>query len=250
MRTRSIVVLGLAAAAALPLLAQEPTDIALLMSSNACENCNCYWSSDCSDGQSCNYNGCTHVGKLDGVCKSSGGAGGLDLPDLPIAAEGVREYFAAFHVAAQDITGATLPEARTALRAAHGRRLTLEGHLSLRMLVLDALDVTIGWDLVTPTVRFCSAAGPAPTFRGHLDAGTRALLAATEEALTVAIANNDASRVREPIEKFWASYPDYEPDHSGRCYDHGHDDYPYKSPAECQITELSRMLATHLPPRG
>lgn len=252
MRPIAILAIALATAVQAPLLAQSnggPDDIALLMSSNSCETCNCYWSTDCSSGQSCNYNGCTHVGKLDGVCKSSG-SGGWELPDLPLAADGVGDYFRGFVKSAQDITGATVPQAAEELKSAHRRRLTLQGHLSLRMLSLDALDVVVGFDLVAPTVRFCSAAGPVPTFRGHLDAATEALLAATEAGLRAAIVDNDPNRIRQALRQFWAKYPDYEPDHSGRCYRHGHDDFPYESPEACQVDELTRLLRVHLPPRS
>jgi hypothetical protein len=223
----------------------------LLQNQGSCTGaCNCYWSSDCGSGQTCGgYFSCTQSGKLDGTCRSSGSGGGWDLPDLTLAAEGIAEYFQVFEISAGDITGrTTLPKALAQLGRVQARRLTLAGHLAVQELALDALDLTVGFDLVRPRMQLCSA--PVPTFRGRLAEAETALVHAVRDGLVAAVKSGDAGKIEAPLRSFWQKHPDFEPDHTGRCYDHGHRDFPYKTPLECQLTELRALLKLYLPTGG
>jgi hypothetical protein len=107
----------------------------------------------------------------------------------------------------------------------------------------------MGFDLVHPSPSSCGVPGPAPTFRGHFSGATRALFDAAREGVVAALRGNDPSRVEEPLRAFWKRYPGYKPDHTGRCYDHGHEDYPYDSALACQVAEITALLRVHLPNR-
>lgn len=246
MRTSAILLL--ATLAVLP--AAEPAQaraLALATSPSACDNCECYVSSDCSNGETCgDYFTCTKVGKLDGMCKS-GGSGAFTVGDLSAAASAASAYFDAFDEGSQDVLGTGLPTAQEHVQAAHDARLSLDGHVAVRSLVLDALDLAIGFDLVHENLRLCSAAGPVPMVRGPLHEGARALVSAVRTGVVDALRFGDPALVQQPLADFWAQYPDYEPHHSGRCYEHGHSSYPFADPLDCQVTELQRLLELYLP---
>lgn len=248
MRVPTTLLLATALMAALAVLpAAEPAEaVALATGSSACVDCNCYYSSDCSSGETCNYVSCNEVGKYDGVCKS-GGAGVFAPGDLSAAAAAVSAYFDAFEDASQDTIGTGITQASDDVEIAHEARLSLDGHVAVRSLVIDALDLAIGFDLSHENLRLCSTAGPVPTVRGQLDAEAEALVTAVRTGVVDAIRFDDPSMVQQPLASFWAQHPDYEPHHSGRCYDHGHANYPYADPLDCQVTELQSLLQIFLP---
>jgi hypothetical protein len=228
----------------------DPAAVMYLMSQGCGEtSCNCYYSSDCGSGQTCGgYFNCKLVGKLDGTCRSSGGGGVWEVADLTVAAEGVREYFRAFEISAADPTGKTVAEAIAQLDRVQSRRLTGKGHLAVQELTLDALDLTVGFDLIRASTRLCTL--PVPTLRVALHGPEAALVAAVREGLAAAIESGDPGRLEAPLRRFWSEHPDFEPDHTGRCYEHGHREYPYDSALDCQLTELRGLLGLYLPPKG
>lgn len=231
------------------LAAAEPVEARELASTSgpsACVDCNCYFSSDCSDGGTCSYTSCNQVGKNDGVCKS-GGAGVFASGDLSAAADAIGAYFDAFEESSSDTEGTRIPEASDHVQVAHDARLSLDGHVAVRSLVLDSLDLAIGFDLVHESLRLCSTAGPVPTVRGTLDATAQSLVTAVRTGVVDAVQFDDPSLVEPPLTDFWNQHPDYEPHHSGRCYDHGHASYPYADPRDCQVSELQALLELYLP---
>lgn len=222
-------------------------DLAVATSTAACEDCTCYFTSDCPEGETCgDYHTCTKVGKLDGLCKKRTAVVWAEK-DVAAAADAVAAYFSAFFEASRDLVGGRVSASVPHLRAAHAHRLTLDGHTAVRSLTLDALDLTIGFDLVAENVRLCSVAAPVPTVRAALGGAADDLVDAVKSGLTDAIRFNDPALVAAPLEAFWSQYPKYEPHHTGRCYDHGHADFPYASPLDCQVTELSNLLRLYLP---
>lgn len=243
---RWLLTLCVAAGLTVPVAGQE---LSVATSTAACKTCNCYRSSDCSGGQTCGgYGSCDKSGKLDGTCSGGGGAV-WGVGDLSAVSAAIDAYFDAFMASSRDVTGtaATMPAATDPLRAANAQRLSLDGHVAVRNLVLDALDLTIGFDLVPGNQRLCRAAGPVPTVRGDMTLAADALVAAVRQGLENAVEFNDPAQVVAPLQAFWATYPNYVPHHTGRCYPHGHANYPYASPLDCQVTELQNLLQLSLP---
>lgn len=244
-----VLALGLGLAALESSGAQQ---IASASSGSECSTCTCYYSSDCGDSSySCgDYGQCTAKGKLDGLCKNRGITEVWSSTDLSIVADAVEEYFDAFHEASRDTTGGNQTAARQRLVDAQSHRLSVLGHAAVRSLVIDALDLTIGFDLVHENLRLCSEAGPLPTVRAEMSVEADALVAAVRQGLADAIRANDSSLVEPPIRSFWSLYPSYEPHHTGRCYDHGHAGHPYASPADCQVSEIRGLTELVLPQVG
>jgi hypothetical protein len=227
-----------------PVAGQE---LAVATSTAACKTCTCYFTSDCSSGQTCgSYGSCTKSGKLDGVC-SGGGVAVWGVGELSAVSAAIDAYFDAFTESSRNLTGTAVPAAAGRLRVANAQRLSLDGHVAVRNLALDALDLAIGFDLVRENERLCPVAGPVPTVRGDMTLASDALVDAVRQGLENAIELNDPAQVVAPLQAFWATYPSYAPHHTGRCYDHGHADYTYVSPLDCQMTELQNLLRLYLP---
>jgi hypothetical protein len=229
--------------AAVTLLAlASPKEVAarrfVLLDGGSCKaTCNCYWSSDCGSNQSCGgYFSCEQSGKLDGTCRSSGG---LSPGDFPILHGAVDDYYQAFLAAAMG--GGGLPDAEISARA-QGKSLSLEGHFAAQQIVNDSLDVVLGFDFLRPQIMFCHGFGQIFSFRSFYPREAEELVDATRRGVVDAIRAKEPARVGGPIRGFWAKHPNYRPLHTGRCFPHGHPDFPYKAPADCQIRELEGML--------
>ncbi len=215
--------------------------------------CDCYFNTDCAvaGGQEyCNLFICDVAGKLDGVCfpgPEPGGGSGIDPLDLPLAASSVGDYFKAFLLTVRSPDGVPTPEAVDVIRQAQESRLSIEDHLAVQAIFTNILDRLVGFDLVYAPRQNCGAAGKFPAYRGVRGKSVEALLHTVGVAVTEAITSNDPRLIAQPIRTFWRNYPEYHPNHSGRCYPHGHDDYPYDTPANCQIEEIQAVLRAHLP---
>ncbi len=235
---------------ATPLAAQDVTYMKCLTCTT---DCSCYWSSECGSGQYCNYgSGCTVSGKKDGTCTTnSGGLGGFGAISVAVGF-----YFQAYEVPLRGAGG--LPDIRL-VRQAQTQALPAAGHLAVQRIIQNALDLSLGWDFVGPQACIGSGA-PEHLGTGSLgqirlpgkDAPPAAaeMLAAMRQAVLEALKGKDANLVAGPIQAFWKKYPDYQPRHTGRCWPHGHSDFPYKTPADCQIDELKRMLGPMFKPEG
>ena len=215
--------------------------------------CDCYFNTDCAvaGGQEyCNLFICDVAGKLDGVCfpgPEPGPGGGIDPLDLPLAASSAGNYFKAYSLTVRSPDGVPTPEAVDAIRQAQQSHLSIEGHLAVQAIFINTLDRLVGFDLVYAPRQNCGVAGIFPSYRGVRGEAVEALLHTAVVAVTEAVTANDPRLIAQPIRTFWRNYPEYHPNHSGRCYPHGHDDYPYDSPANCQIEEIQAVLRAHLP---
>ena len=214
--------------------------------------CNCYYNTDCVILPSyCDLFVCTEVGKLDGICKvgtePTGPGGGFEPIDLPLAAESGGLLFTAFELTARNPKGIPTREAYHLIDKAQQSRLSIEGHLAVQAIVNNVLDRIIGFDIVYEPKQSCGVSGLFPNYRGEYSEALGKLLRVVRNSVTTAIRNNDPSVVAWPIRRFWRMHPDFRPNHSGRCYPHGHDDYPYESPAECQVKEILAILRANLP---
>jgi hypothetical protein len=210
-----------------------------------CVSCTCYWSSDCTSG-SCNYSsGCTQSGKNDGTCKVT--TGSVIKPDVLLAAEAIETMFEGYIVAGQTRDG--LPD-----EGLNGQARRLNSVLTplqygeIQETVFNAIDITMGFDFVHPRGD-CVAydARCLGQFIIQLDARGVALLRATQSGFTRALTSNDRGVLAESLQSFWQENTDFAPHHMGRCYPHGHAEFPYASPLECQVDELGRLLDTFLP---
>ncbi|HXO19456.1 MAG TPA: hypothetical protein VOA87_05970 [Thermoanaerobaculia bacterium] len=70
----------------------------------ACPNCNCYYSSDCASGQSCNWSSGCRVWyaagkKVDGTCTGAAGAVGIEASQSAMAAQAMSYWMQAYEAA-------------------------------------------------------------------------------------------------------------------------------------------------------
>jgi hypothetical protein len=217
------------------------------------ELCDCYFDEDCAvaGGQEyCNLWMCEAGGKLDGFCYPGPNphpGGGIEPLDLPLAAASGGYLFSAFELTVQSRDGIPPRAAYELINKANQSRLTVQGHLAVQTIVTNVLDRIVGFDLVYDPHETCGVTGIFPNYRGEYSSALGELLRVTRLAVVEAIRANNPELVVAPIQEFWRMYPDFHPNHSGRCYAHGHPDYPYSGPAECQIESIKRILKAHLP---
>ena len=59
-----------------------------------------------------------------------------------------------------------------------------------------------------------------------------------------ALLSRNLNAIAAPLQDFWTMHPDFSPDHTGRLYSHGHDEYPgvIGSPFAGQIDTLTRLI--------
>lgn len=212
--------------------------------------CNCYLNSDCSSGESCGgYYDCeVHAKPIDGTC-SGGGIGGIGLPNVAMS---TALYFDAY---SESGAGEGGPPAADLLQEAQAVSLPLRNHRAIQSLVVDAMDLMLGYDMLPLQPRYGSVIRQVPAFLGMRDTAhaqaAATLVRLVRDGIVDAIRSNDPSRVEAPLHAFWAQHPDFKTFHSGRCYLHGHppEQVPYKTPEECQIAELTGKLRVFLSER-
>ena len=205
------------------------------------EDCDCYWSSECSSGESCDYSsGCTHKGKKDGTCSSSCT---VSLPSGSGAALGdIFDAYIATAAANQD----GMPDI-AAINLSMGHGLSDEEYLVLQRTVFNALDVTIGFDYYHPPEK-CNEPGNSRCwgqFRIGQDEAATDLIEAAKLAVVTGLSAGNSGGVAAEMQAFWNANPNYEPHHTGRCYDHGHGSNPYGSALDCHVVELE-LIVDHL----
>ena len=148
---------------------------------------------------------------------------------LEQAAEAIDGYLAAYGTAIDRGWGP--PE-----RATWQEALDQDGGYFLRI-SHNALDRAFGWD-------FMFSKEQDPRARGQIRSLespeiSRTLLETVRMALNEAIINESTEDVSAQINGFFSIYPAYKPMHTGRCYDHGHDDYTFDNPGDCIAKSLS-----------
>ena len=212
-----------------------------------CTECDCYWSSECGAGKSCNYSsGCTHSGKLDGTCTASGANGGFTPAEFALAATELNLWFDGYQHPTPPKKW--LPDP-TAVKRIGELRLNPKQHSRVRFAAFNAIDVTLGFDFTQPPGN-CQEYDPRclGSFRIAPDKAALALLATVQEGFAAGLTKHDRKAFEGPIRRFWRKYPKFAPHHTGRCYPHGHVEHDKISPSECQIDELSRILEDLLTP--
>ena len=208
------------------------------------EQCHCYWGSDCGPDAPCLIGGCQPVwdGKLDGVCRGFRGPGagwailGGNVVGLARSAD---RWFQSYIAAAQDAM--RMPDSASLVEALRVP-LTLGWHREIRQAVYNSIDLTMGFDFQPPEGD-CFAYDPRCIGRFRVELSTEGvqLLEALRQGFTQAIRESQPSAVEEPLRAFWNSNS-LAPLHTGRCYPHGHPDFQYRSPADCQVDGLTRIL--------
>ncbi|MCZ6719064.1 MAG: hypothetical protein O6944_07955 [Gammaproteobacteria bacterium] len=163
-------------------------------------------------------------------------------------ADVVSSYFDLFIKAARqpDIKGQPTAEQLEDV----GNQLSADCEYELRGLILSAMDVVLGWDLIygeyddlDPEKAYTDA------FVGHIadEKATPLIIEATKEAFVNAILQENPEAVVPSLTAFWETYPDYQPAHTGRCYPHGHS--LYDTALDCQIAQFKSMLSALLEAR-
>lgn len=206
----------------------------------ACANCNCYWSTDCASGERCNWSsGCTRVGKLDGTCTKIT----TEEPESTATATAATSFglwFEAFEQATAD-EGLPAMDRFNRIRSA---ALSSEDRRRVQSAAFNALDILIGFDLSHPR-------GDCEEFdarclgivRMPVEPRGIELLRTAGAAMVRAIQTGDRSHLEHALNNYWRRNPLYRPHHTGRCYPHGHREYPFRSIAQCQIDELTLIAA-------
>jgi hypothetical protein len=236
--------------------------VGMMAGQDAVPNCNCYYSSDCSSGNTCGGLGdCKANGKSDGKCSTNAASGdsgygiimGNKLPHgkLPTTQKedstalyaAVDGYFQAFLKAIKQ--GGGLPDKKL-VAAAQKTQLSPVGHQDAEYTVWVALDAVMGWDFMYPN-KLQRTSGYVGNIREvHGVKAAEGIVDATRRGLLSALQSRDASKVVQPLQEFWQANPNFIPRHLGRCYPHGHAEVTdTKSSVACQIDTLER-LATML----
>jgi hypothetical protein len=204
----------------------------------ACPNCNCYWSTDCASGEFCNYSsGCTKVGKLDGTCKKS--ATPIEVESTATAATSLGLWLEAFEQSTAD-EGLPAMDRFNRIRSA---ALSSDDRRRVQEAAFNAMDILVGFDLNHPR-------GDCEEFDARCLGIVRLpveprgieLLRTARAAMVRTIQTGDRTHLEHTLTNYWKRNPLYRPHHTGRCYPHGHREYPFRSIAQCQIEELNRIV--------
>lgn len=214
--------------------------VSALPTAAACDNCDCYWSSECGSGKKCDYaSGCTKNGKLDGTCTASTSAA---LATVDQMTEALTHWFDAYIATAIDSKDG-LPDAGLVDKTTQ-LGLSERAQAAIRDEVINSLDVLLGFDITLPRGNCleqdyrCLA-----QLRIPIDEKGSALLQAAKEGLVASVQDGNPSSLYATLEGFW-KFTEYHPHHTGRCYPHGHHGHE-ESPLECHQDELGR-IADHL----
>jgi hypothetical protein len=142
------------------------------------------------------------------------------------------------------------------VRRAQDQRLTTDEHFAVQLIVHNALDLTLGFDFIGPQPSCIGADEDGQLDPGGLGQMRLAAKDALPEEIELAeivhqsvvgaIKANKPDIVAQPIQLFWKKHPTYQPRHTGRCFPHGHPEFPYETAEECQIEELRHMLSLFL----
>lgn len=230
------------------LWSQDPSRVLAMQCLTCGDTCDCYFSSECGDGF-CDRSGCSSPdGKFDGVCTIE-----FEPDTLPAAAiDAVVAWFDAFEETAAGDGG---PPNLDQVARAQSAPLSANQHLAVQRIVYNALDRALGFDFVGP--QRCPGSARkgelAPNGLGMLRMsrqeapdGSLQIIGAVREGIVAALEADNPKLIEEPIRVFWRQYPNYRPHHTGRCWDHGHQDYPYRSAEDCQIQEITSLLRPYV----
>jgi hypothetical protein len=104
--------------------------------------------------------------------------------------------------------------------------------------VNEILDIVLGWDFVLPT--WPDVRGSVPKLEG----ARLGIVQAAKAAVLESVEGQSVEPVGPALHEFWKTHPEFRPNHTGRCYPHGHPDL---TDAEaCQIREISAILRSAL----
>jgi hypothetical protein len=203
---------------------------------NACPTCDCYWSSECGSGKTCNYSsGCTKSGKLDGTCT----AGSVVVIANPNQMASSLSYWFDAYIATAEAGTDGLPDSLLVDQAAQ-TGLSQEALNLVRDEVINSLDILLGFDVVIPRGN-CLAYDPRclAQYRIPIEQQGIDLLTVSKSALVNAILTGNPSVVDTALNSYWSGST-FEPHHTGRCYPHGHAEQTI-TPLTCQKDELRRI---------
>lgn len=180
-----------------------------------------------------------------GTCTASGGSGGFTPGQFAVAATALGLWLDAYQETTPD---KGLPNAEIVQRI-QALNLSKEQQTRVRFAAFNVLDVVLGFDFAHPRGN-CAVydARCLGILRIQPDREARPLLQAVREGLTLGLQKQDRAALGKAVSAYWKRYPKFRPHHTGRCYPHGHPEDPFKSVAQCQIDELSRILEDLLTP--
>jgi hypothetical protein len=121
----------------------------------------------------------------------------------------------------------------------------------VRNAVHRALDAVIGFDFEYPQGPPASLGNTGVASFGNIRGtpdGATAIAMAARTAMVNAISTRNLNAIAGPLEGFWATHPDFHPNHTGREYPHGHADYEESvgTPLAGQIATLRLILLNYL----
>jgi hypothetical protein len=184
---------------------------------------------------------------LDGTCKASGISGGFSFDQLRTVAAAIDLWLEAYR---EPTRKEGLPN-RKIIDRIKELPLTVEEQARVRFAAFNAIDIALGFDFSHPRGN-CHEYDERclGIMRIPLDPLAVALLKGVQVAFARGLREHNSKSLAKPLMAFWKQYPKFRPHHSGRCYPHGHREYPYKSAIQCQVEELSRILDGLLAPHA
>jgi hypothetical protein len=238
---RILTIAALLFAAAVPAVAQLDNKCVI----ESCVECNCYWSSECGSNQLCDYgSGCTHVGKKDGTCKDKGSGDGGQVAAVSAALD---MWLQAYENPTPD---KGLPNSAI-LDRIRALGLSRERSRAVRLAAFNAMDVVLGFDFGHPRGD-CDLydARCLGILRIPPDRRARQFLQTVRSAISQSIRTGNRATLQRSVNLFRRRNPTFKPHHTGRCYPHGHHEYPFRSVPNCVGDELSRIVDDLVPAYG
>jgi hypothetical protein len=239
--------------------------LAIASDAFACPNCNCYWSTDCASGLTCNWSSGCRVwsanGKtIDGTCTGAGGANAIGADQTLIAAQALDLWLRAYENAAHH-GGA--PNAKLVAEA-RALPLSPEQHAAIRQAAINTMielfgetrdaDDSQGAVTLPPDLVICIVDGSAGANAGgngtlkRLAPDDIAVANIVREAMVAELMNpfrSDYERIMERLEQEAPNYVGY-----GTCQypTPSTDRFPFKNGYDCMKKESLRLVRSLLAP--
>ena len=203
--------------------------------------CDCYKDDDCGDySLYCDDGvGCEQNVTAKGLCTDGTDSAVLVAP-ASIAIELFEQAFSAYEQPIRNGGGHPNAElwAQVDERAPSQKAANL-----IKRITNQILGITLGRDFALAV--YAEPSGPGNISLVQDPKAMLALMNASKQAVLLALQPKDGLAIMEPLERFWKKFPDYEPGHTGRCYEHGHPwiiGKGYERPIDCHIDGIYRRM--------
>lgn len=209
--------------------------------------CECYFSSDCSEKQYCDRtegscNKWNKEGKLqDGMCKANRSNIDWKQVEIGLVVNAVDAWMNAYLVAGEKGDAPLVAPIQSI-------NLPMVWHVEIATVVFNTMERLLGFDFhqLAPCGSLDSAVFQCPPSVPRLDAAGKQLVQSVGKAVVEAVRVNNPALVEKPVNDFWEQYPNFKPMHTGVCYPHGHPQVQKGGERACQTRELEQILKVFL----